>query len=318
MSIDPKERQRVTDRNERIAEKQLHRVLGFEFEPLDMAGRQRRKRVEGALKESGGQPVALVEVKTLISGGVDPEDGAHFSTLDPSLPTTFDPEDSERNVRVRVRPVSAGNLEQHLAKAVDQYRQTIEDYPGYKGLPFVVVLFADPFGPALELIDRRIPGHPEISGLMYLVRNRLRNASLSEETLEEIEARLNGLGDAGLPPPDYEWRYVANPHAASPVPRDFVERCIEGWPEDPLDPERLDRSTRQAMLDTMQRLVPEQQALVRQLFRDGGAAELHIEVDSRFQSSIEALIDSGLLQRRGARGVEWTLRGRTVAAVDAA
>src|SRR5262249_18638191 len=194
---------------------------------------------------------------TLISGGFDPEDGAHFSTLDPRLPTPYDPT-GETPLKIRVRPVSFGNLEQHLDKACQQYRETVADNPEYADLPFVVVLFSDPFGPPLHFIDRRMPQHPEISGLMCLVENRIQNQALKRESLGQLEARMEGHGMAGLPPPGKEWRYVANPHALRKVPREFAEQCLEGWPDDPIDVDRLDTDTKQAMTDEMTRLQPAQ------------------------------------------------------------
>ena len=65
MPIDPAERQAVTEEREDRPEEPG--LLGYAYKSLDRGKPGERKRVEGVLLRSDGTPVALVEVKTLIS-----------------------------------------------------------------------------------------------------------------------------------------------------------------------------------------------------------------------------------------------------------
>jgi hypothetical protein len=79
--------------------------------------------------------------------------------------SSFDP----AMVDGKVRHVLAGdgNLDQHLDDAVEKYRQAVDDFAEYLGLPFLVIVVADDFGPSLEMIGRDRPAHPEVSDSDY-------------------------------------------------------------------------------------------------------------------------------------------------------
>lgn len=219
MALDPTHVRILSEQCQKIAEKHLCK-LGVRVVPKDRQAR--RRRPDYVLHDlSTDEPVAVVEVKLIVSAGYDQEDGVHLSTLDESA-----------EGKVRMMPSVAAGYRQALEEATEQYRQLAADEPQHAGLPLLVVFFYDFFADP-SLLDRRQPDFPDLSGYLLLVENRELLAVAADMPMDELERRIDSGTAKEMPPPAKEWRLLENQHARVPVPEHIRLACLLGYPEDP-------------------------------------------------------------------------------------
>jgi hypothetical protein len=226
---------------EKVVEKHVERKLRVKCVRLDLGTPATRNRPDFRLDDlTSGEPIALVEAKTVHSAGYDRKRKAHISTLDPALVASspeFDPhedldelDEQELLDRLIVAPGVAPNYDEAIADARRKYICTTRECSELAGLPYLVAFLGDWWAPT-DLVDRRQA--PEISGFLLLEVDRERDVALRRESLEQLGRRADTGDQRRLPPPAKEWRLVRNRRAANPVPDQIGLHCLDGYPEDP-------------------------------------------------------------------------------------
>ena len=210
--------QAISDQNEKIAEKQFKRMALTPVR-LDKIGKRKRparKRPEFRLDDSAKRPVAIVEVKSILSAG--PVRDRKF------LASTLDPEHFGKG------PFSLNadfsDIDNALANAVVKYHDLVEDSPELARVPLVVVLFFDEFADHFNLYQPNMDRFPDVAGILKIESDHLIDAVAKTMSQEEVLARIESGSMAGMPRSTKRFRLLENTCAKRKLPRDFVAKCI--------------------------------------------------------------------------------------------
>jgi len=204
---------RLSATNEAVAEKRFKK-MGFKVERLDLQGP--RRRPEFLVSDSSG-PILISEVKTIFSGGYLGDRHAHVSTQDPAL----------LNTGVFRTEIDFSRIEDDLADAVRKCKTLALDVPSLADLPLLVVFFFDPFADHFSLYPSRMAGFPGVSGIAKVEIDHAIRAKAQKMSLEELKKVLDSGSMAGWPPNSKDFRIVPNECAKYPLPRHFVDFCLQ-------------------------------------------------------------------------------------------
>ena len=278
---------------------------GFGWEPLDVE--RSLSRPEGCILEHpNGKRLCVAEVKRVESGGVGvPVEGppapALLSDLDARLP----------DGRVRCFPAIPPAVSRDLNHARKKYRELAKDRPEFDGLPYIVVFDHSAYA-RLGLVDRRMPKHREISGLLFFERGRLHREALEALPMDEFERRMEEeeRDFSGLPAEDeIEWRLVPNPYALRPVPAVLRGICLVGWPNDPPWPDHLPREIEEEARRTLAALLRGERLVLEGAYFLFGRIDVARHEHAAGKPFLDRLVARGLATRKTATEYVLTSKG---------
>ncbi len=273
---------------------------GFEWGTWSKKEKTRRRRPECHLMLEN-KDIALLEVKRVESGGAGRRlDGV----IDPEQMLLTDLCSDFLDGNVRSWQGIPPTVPSQLDDARNKYRATVSERPEFSGFPYLIAFERNQFV-SLGLVDRRMPAHREISGLVFLVEDRLRYEALAALPLDELERQIETGDDSGVPPPGaVELRLLPNPCARVPVPSAIRDRCeLIGYPNDLDWPDCLPEAAEAAALAQLGELTQGQREvlkLVYWIYGDIDASDKVWEPAARVLLELErlALIQEGAGSRK--------------------
>jgi hypothetical protein len=203
---------RASEANELRARRVLQ-ATGYTVERLD--GKSPGKAPDWLVLQHGG-PVLIVEVKSLLSGGVSNR-GLQL------VPWTADRMGTNEPHWV---PVDDRKVRELVIRAREQYRAIVEKRVDLAGLPFVVAFyFSFSAGSRNVVNEDLLASFPEVSGVVREAQDWDFWDAWWKEPVEKRAWRERTRCWNGLPPYRFRWRLLTNPIAVSPLPRSFIDKC---------------------------------------------------------------------------------------------
>ena len=193
--------EQLSNINESIAKKRFKKA-GLKVKKLD---KDKTSRCPDFLIEYKNEPKFICEVKTIISADYHKELG-HISIHNPKLNQKGFWYDSFQKI------------EEVLKKAVVQYKEFIKSKQEFRGLPFLIAIFPDPFVIDFSIIPKDIFGIKEISALLKIEEDLERKRELdritqgmsSNEFRDFILDFIEGRRCLSLPSHSKKWLVLRN------------------------------------------------------------------------------------------------------------